>query len=556
MDIQALLTAAAEGNISKVRRKLAEGFGVDSKDNEGNTILMIACRNGHAPLAKFLIANGADVEDCNAKGETVADMAALSGDYETIKIFNENHKGTNAPESLYRRITNNILQTAAGIATVIRNLNADERHLLVEDFAKVMLFATKGEEIKTQHKFAFTVLADIIKSETAEPGNDVKAIYTLPEKQVVQKLLEVFKGYETIFEKLKPDAPEHDFNCVKLLDDSELDKVKKALYEFAEIAVKADDTVTDTEIANLKEINTKLLSNTFTDKELIDRIKVKPAPGSLDAILSELNDLIGLENIKQDIQSLINIINSNKMRAQQGLPLFKSSLHAVFMGPPGTGKTTIARILADIYKQLDVLPSNNFVETDRSGLVAAYVGQTAIKTNQVIDSAMDGVLFIDEAYSLHKSNSNDYGHEAIETLLKRMEDNRHRLVVIVAGYEAEMAAFIDSNPGFRSRFNRYFYFRDYTPKDLTDIYFKMAEKSGFTATVAARNRALEMFTLLYDNKDRMFGNARLARNAFEKSFEKHANRTASIVPITREILTTLEEDDIPFTEYAGRFVMN
>ena len=266
-------------------------------------------------------------------------------------------------------------------------------------------------------------------------------------------------------------------------------------------------------------------------------------------MLEELNSLIGMDNIKNDIHSLINLINFNKLRKEQGLPEEKLSLHSVFFGPPGTGKTTIARILANIYQALEILPGNNFVETDRSGLVAGYVGQTALKTDEIIKSALNGILFIDEAYSLANSNSdNDYGHEAIEILLKRMEDYRDKLIVIVAGYENEMGQFINSNPGLKSRFNRFFYFKDFEPSELTEIYKRMAEKDGFYIKTEVLDKVKEIFTILYSKRDSQFGNARLVRNIFEKTYENHANRTVLIKPITKEILTTIEKDDIPYEE--------
>lgn len=185
-------------------------------------------------------------------------------------------------------------------------------------------------------------------------------------------------------------------------------------------------------------------------------------------------------------------------------------------------------------------------------MVAGYVGQTAIKTDNIINQALNGILFIDEAYTLKRGESdNDYGQEAIDILLKRMEDNRDNLIVIVAGYEKEMAHFINSNPGLKSRFNRYFYFNDYTALELTEIYKRMAVKSGFVFSEKTLNRITELFEILCSKKDDKFGNARLARNIFEKTFEKHANRTATIAPITREILTTIEPIDIPFDEFVN-----
>lgn len=191
---------------------------------------------------------------------------------------------------------------------------------------------------------------------------------------------------------------------------------------------------------------------------------------------NDLNNMIGLSRVKEEIETLRNYVLMKKRREKQGLRSSNISYHCVFTGNPGTGKTTVARLLASIYKDLGVLKKGHLIETDRSGLVAEYVGQTAIKTNSIIDSALDGALFIDEAYTLANGDSNDFGAEAIATLLKRMEDNRDRLVVILAGYSREMENFINSNPGLRSRFNRYIHFDDYTADELYEIFCSIVEK--------------------------------------------------------------------------------
>jgi len=221
------------------------------------------------------------------------------------------------------------------------------------------------------------------------------------------------------------------------------------------------------------------------------------------------------------------------------------SYHCVFTGNPGTGKTTVARIMASIYKDLGILKKGHLVETDRSGLVAEYVGQTAVKTNKIIDSALDGVLFVDEAYSLVQGAKEDFGQEAISTLLKRMEDDRNRLVVILAGYSTEMKTFIDSNPGLQSRFNRYIHFSDYNADELKQIFLLNAKKNQYFLDNEAMIKLEKLMSTAIANKDKNFGNARFVRNLFEKSIQNQAMRLSSQPNITEEILSTLIAEDFP-----------
>ena len=266
----------------------------------------------------------------------------------------------------------------------------------------------------------------------------------------------------------------------------------------------------------------------------------------LEQAMTELNDLVGMDNIKEEIKTLANFLKVQKIRQDRGLATTSVSLHSVFCGPPGTGKTTIARLISRIFQGLGFLKKGHLVETDRAGMVAGYIGQTAKKVDELVTSALDGVLFIDEAYALVPSDSGrDFGQEAIDILLKRMEDYRDRLVVIVAGYTDEMSTFIESNPGLKSRFNRYFYFNDYKPDELLAIFEKFCDKSHFKLTDATRYRLKELFTNLYSNRDRSFGNARIVRNLFEKSIERQANRLAVLSDLTDELLTTLLPEDIP-----------
>ena len=260
----------------------------------------------------------------------------------------------------------------------------------------------------------------------------------------------------------------------------------------------------------------------------------------------ELDDLIGLESVKKEVRSLANFVKLQKQREAKGLKTAKVSYHLVFYGSPGTGKTTVARIIGRIYKDLGVLKKGHTVETDRSGLVAKYLGQTALKTDTVVQQAIHGVLFIDEAYALvpEDGNGQDYGQEAISTLLKRMEDYRDSLVVIIAGYRNEMQRFIDSNPGLQSRFNRYIDFPDYTGAELTDIFKMYMKTNQYTLAPDAENYLREQLDYAVAHKDRNFGNARFARNVFEKSIQQQANRLAGKTNLSKEELTELTVADL------------
>lgn len=266
---------------------------------------------------------------------------------------------------------------------------------------------------------------------------------------------------------------------------------------------------------------------------------------SLDELIKELQALTGLATVKEDVMHLINIIKVRKLRERAGLRRIDMSFHLVFTGNPGTGKTTIARILAKIYKQLGLVSRGQFIEVDRSGLVDHYSGGTALKTTEVIDRAIGGILFIDEAYTLtHNKDSGDYGQEAVDILLKRMEDDRDDFIVIVAGYTEEMREFIESNPGLRSRFNKYIHFPDYTSGELMEIFKFMCEETDYVLTPNAAFMAETYLRGIAEGNTKNFANARLVRNYFERCIDRQATRIVQDENLTEEDLITFVREDM------------
>lgn len=281
------------------------------------------------------------------------------------------------------------------------------------------------------------------------------------------------------------------------------------------------------------------------DEEINKEDVTIPAPieSETTGAVDELDSLIGLESVKKDVRSLANFVKLQQKRDKSGLKSSNISYHCIFTGNPGTGKTTVARIIADIYKELGVLKNGQLIETDRSGLVAEYVGQTATKTNEIIDKALDGVLFIDEAYTL-VGGENDFGKEAIATLLKRMEDDRDRLIVILAGYTNEMEGFLDQNPGLRSRFSRYIDFPDYSAEELCRIFALLAKKNDYFYSDETSMLLRDKMNSLINNKPKDFGNARYVRNVFERAIQNQADRLACKEEISEDEMKELIIEDI------------
>ena len=282
-------------------------------------------------------------------------------------------------------------------------------------------------------------------------------------------------------------------------------------------------------------------------EEDIPEIYKKEKSITVDEVLKKLHNFVGLSSVKKEVKSLINYLKVEKARAEKGGKETELNLHFVFKGNPGTGKTTVARILADVFKAMELLSKGQLVEVDRSGLVAEYVGQTAPKTNRVIDNAMGGVLFIDEAYALApKGGGTDFGKEAIDTLLKRMEDERGKFIVIAAGYSKEMEGFINANPGLASRFTKYIDFEDYTPEEMKDIFKSMVNSKGMVLGEEVEEILKKMFDDIYNNRDKNFANGRTVRNIFEMVLQDQAGRIAELLNkgnIEPDVLSTITVAD-------------
>lgn len=393
------------------------------------------------------------------------------------------------------------------------------------------------KEKEGQALYALLRLADYRYTEYSDFKAGVMQVLAGKTSYITDNVQKSLYGYYTSTTGVSSDEVK-DYNLPLLLRsvamDKESNEFKKILYGISRCFCDADGRLSQKEKSFLKELgkDAGVAEPGITSAE---------AP---DASIETLNRLIGLQEVKASIASLVNFITINRKREEMGLKVPAISYHCVFTGNPGTGKTTVARILAGIYKNLGILQTGQLVETDRSGLVAEYVGQTAVKTNKIIDSALGGVLFIDEAYSLAAGGGEDYGKEAIATLLKRMEDDRDKLVVVLAGYGNEMNDFINTNPGLRSRFSRYIHFPDYSAGELYEIFLLNMHKFDYRLTPEADACLREILRRKVETKAKDFGNAREVRNLFEKVVEAQSDRLQSAKNITKEVLSEFTEEDL------------
>lgn len=327
--------------------------------------------------------------------------------------------------------------------------------------------------------------------------------------------------------------------------------IASGILEFIHVLISIDRKIDEQEEKFFKRIRDGVYSTMGWD-QIAPATSVLEEPDnddskkrSMDEVLKEIGGLIGLANVKQEVSTLINSLQVQTLRKNAGLSNAEISNHMVFYGNPGTGKTTIARKLGELYYLLGFLSKGHFVETDRSGLIGGYLGQTAIKTNEVLDSALGGILFIDEAYALYQDDQNDpYGRESIDTILKYMEDKRDNIIVIVAGYQDPMGRFLQSNPGLKSRFNKFLSFEDYKSNELAQIFALMAEKSTYSLDEDALAHLAQITEEMVKQKQDNFANGRAVRNLFEKSIANQANRIVRQQTSERSELTRLSKEDI------------
>lgn len=481
----------------------------------------------------------------------------ITGDKFENKISNLADARQNASHSAKNEDENEVVAD-----TAVEVMEASQVREVVADTGEEIMETAETKEVAGTAEAAEEVLQQsvVLEKQSVSEEHEVSLQPEVYEEQSVSEEHEVPQQLGEAEEAKKPEEPEkpeegeiageteiHEGKAEELKEDI---KAKEDLILKEELTSAPTDVPTDIETLKKQQkenfLNHKLQEEQIKAiQEEIKAIKEKKSLQKIEGFLQELNQMVGLSQVKEEVKSLINLIRMRKLRISYEMPNMDMSYHMVFTGNPGTGKTTVARLIAKIYKELGVVSKGTLVETDRAGLVAGYVGQTALKVTEVVNKAIGGILFIDEAYSLTNSSvPNDFGTEAIDTLVKLMEDNRNDLVVIVAGYKKEMKEFLSSNTGLISRFNKFIEFPDYSLDELTDILKVMAEKSGVEIEEDAVKLLRESLDDFSDEQLRVFGNARGIRNTFEKIIQSQADRVMATENPTKEDLGLILEEDV------------
>jgi len=562
-DIAKLIVKEQSCNISFIQRRLSIGFERASHIIDQLELIGVI---GRLPNYKFevLVKDSSSLDSlfANLKYDGISEnIFGITEDY-----YNNVTEIVHSLVKLYQEIKCDTSVMYAIADCLPQNYGNKEQKLAALFHADIMKvhqhFGHSTTNLKNREGFALVLLSSLILGEGYSLDVTYRSVNKL--EDLSNSVPSVFSSLSHIFDRYSDE----DFFFIgqvlkRCRRRSFYTRYFTLLYRLFSFIAKADGSVTENETKWLNTLlelnpqreNVNIVFNVgeapsykpITPKDEVGKKEPKKQAESSSQEsnpMKELEKLIGLANVKTEVSSLSNLVKVQQVRKERGLSVSNLSYHCVFTGNPGTGKTTVARIVAEIYKELGVLKKGHLVETDRSGLVGEYVGQTAPKTNAIIDSALDGVLFIDEAYSLVQGGQNDFGKEAISTLLKRMEDDRDRLVVILAGYSKEMGDFINSNSGLQSRFNRYIDFPDYTVEELIQIFQYTLKANDCYATDGAIEKAKEYISHTVEHKDQNFGNARFIRNFFEKALTEQANRLASEKNLTNEMLARIEETDV------------
>jgi len=402
----------------------------------------------------------------------------------------------------------------------------------------------------------------IIETTGGVDSNGVNLIYYRTKDELND--LSITLSHDGYFAQWKNFEHESSFNK----NWTESSAIKQGINELNEIIVNVWPTrqvffINGIEINQLNDIISETESIGFSVpkgvKARIHSLEISTIPSAetklfegknverLEESIKKLENLIGMRNVKEQIHTMVNMIRVRKKRIEFGLPPGNIGNHMILLGPPGTGKTLVARILGEILKNLGVLSAGHVVETDRAGLVGQFIGQTAQKVEEKVEEAKGGILFVDEAYTLKAEglSRNDFGQEAIDTLMKRMEDNRDDFIVIIAGYEEKMDTFLNSNPGVQSRFNHKFKFKNYKPKELLEIFNYLAEEACYETRDTTEKSVLNHLIRAYKNRTDSFGNGRYVRNLLEVMIQNQADRLSSDRDLDRDEVIHLESDDVP-----------